>query len=454
MTRILVVDDDIVTCQLIARILSKEGLKITIENSPLNALRIFAENSFDLVITDFYMPEMTGGELLPAVKKISPDTDVIVMTAHATVENAVDAMRNGAYDYIVKPFQNDDLMLLVRRVIEKRKLADENRYLREELSKKYSFHNILGISPVMKNLFSSIRKVADSDATVLLMGESGTGKELVARAIHFAGKRKTRNFVSVNCSALPDTLLESELFGHTKGAFTGATESRQGLFSHANSGTLFLDEIADTSPAVQAKLLRVMQDKKIRRLGDSNEVEVDVRIITATSRNLHRLIDENIFRADLFYRINVFPLSLPPLRERREDIPLLVEHFLKGRKQIHPSTLDLLIRYSWPGNVRELENMVERLVIFSSDDVVMPDDLPTEMRDIICNKLETHLPYADARQRVLDEFNRNFLIKILLQTEGNVTRAAETARLDRANFQRLMRRYGISSSEFKSVSEN
>lgn len=454
MARILVVDDDIVTCQLISRILGKEGMEITTANSPLNALHLFEENPFDLVITDFYMPEMTGGELLPAVKRISPGTDVIVMTAHATVENAVDAMRNGAYDYIVKPFQNDDLVLLVRRVIEKRKLADENRYLREELSKKYSFHNILGISPVMKNLFSSIRKVADSDATVLLMGESGTGKELVARAIHFASKRKARNFVAVNCSALPDTLLESELFGHTKGAFTGATESRQGLFSHANSGTLFLDEIADTSPAVQAKLLRVMQDKKIRRLGDSNEVEVDVRIITATSRDLRRLIDENRFREDLFYRINVFPLSLPPLRERREDIPLLVEHFLKGRKQIHPSALDLLTRYSWPGNVRELENMVERLVVFSSEDVVTPDDLPIETRDIICNKLETHLPYADARQRVLDDFTRNFLIKVLMQTEGNVTRAAEAAGLDRANFQRLMRRYGISSSEFKSVSEN
>jgi DNA-binding NtrC family response regulator len=450
MVRILVVDDDQAIGQLLSRILRKEaGIEVTVESSPLSALKAFEKSPFDLVITDFYMPDMTGGELLPAIKKINPGTDVIVMTAFASVDNAVEAMKNGAYDYIVKPFQNDDILLSIRRVLEKRRLAEENRFLREELSKKYSFHNIIGTSPVMEKLFASIRKVANSDATVVLIGESGTGKELVSRAIHFSGKRKDRNFVAVNCSALPDTLLESELFGHTKGAFTGAAENKQGLFEYANGGTLFLDEIADTSPSVQAKLLRVIQDRKIRKLGDNKEIGVDVRIITATSKDLRKLIDENTFREDLFYRINVFPLTIPPLRQRKEDIPLMVEHFLKSRKQMHPATLDILTKYNWPGNVRELENIVERLVVFSAGDTIMPEDLPAETRDISCKTIDMHLSYADAKQRVLDEFNENFIRKALLQTEGNVTKAAEKAKLDRANLQRLMRKHGIISSEFK-----
>lgn len=449
MTRILVIDDDQGICHLLARILQKEGFNVVAETSPSNAINSFKSNNFDLVITDFYMPEMNGLELLGEIKNINPDVDVIVMTAYASIDNAVDAMRKGAYDYIVKPFQNDDLLLSIKRVFEKRMLAEENRYLRAELSKKYGFHNIIGSSPAMQNLFNLIERVADSDAAALLIGESGTGKELVARAIHFSGKKKDRNFVAINCSALPDTLLESELFGHTKGAFTGATESKQGLFEYANGGTLFLDEIADTSPSVQAKLLRVIEDKKIRKLGDNKEMEVDVRIITATSRNLRKLIDENIFREDLFYRINVFPLNIPPLRERREDIPLLIDHFLKDRKRIHPSALDILMNYNWPGNVRELENMIERLVVFASSETVMPDDLPSEIKDTVCTKIDSSLSYQEAKKQVLDEFNQNFIVCTLRQTGGNVTKAAEKLKLDRANLQRLMRKYGITSSEYK-----
>jgi DNA-binding NtrC family response regulator len=449
MTRILVIDDDQGICHLLARILQKEGFNVVAETSPSNAINSFKSNNFDLVITDFYMPEMNGLELLGEIKNINPDVDVIVMTAYASIDNAVDAMRKGAYDYIVKPFQNDDLLLSIKRVFEKRRLAEENRYLRAELSKKYGFHNIIGSSPAMQNLFNLIERVADSDAAALLIGESGTGKELVARAIHFSGKKKDRNFVAINCSALPDTLLESELFGHTKGAFTGATESKQGLFEYANGGTLFLDEIADTSPSVQAKLLRVIEDKKIRKLGDNKETEVDVRIITATSRNLRKLIDENTFREDLFYRINVFPLNIPPLRERREDIPLLIDHFLKDRKRIHPSALDILMNYNWPGNVRELENMIERLVVFASSETVMPDDLPSEIKDTVCKKIDSSLSYQEAKKQVLDEFNQNFIVCTLRQTGGNVTKAAEKLKLDRANLQRLMRKYGITSSEYK-----
>lgn len=446
---ILVIDDDLNTCNLLTRLLQKEGLEVTAESSPLNAIELFKKDRFDLVITDFYMPDMNGLELLEKVKEINPDVDVIVMTAFASIDNAVEAMRKGAYDYIVKPFQNDDLILSVKRVIEKRRLAEENRYLRAELSKRYSFHNIIGKSAAMQNIFTLIEKVANSDATVLLIGESGTGKELVARAIHFSGKRRDKNFVAVNCSALPDTLLESELFGHTKGAFTGATESKQGLFEYANGGTLFLDEIADTSPSVQAKLLRVIEDKKIRKLGDNKEIEVDVRIVTATSRNLRRLIDENAFREDLFYRINVFPINIPALRDRKEDIPLLIDHFLKGRKHINSATLDILVNYHWPGNVRELENMIERLVVFSDSDTIMPDDLPLELRDTVCKKINGSMSYSEAKKQVIDKFNQDFISCALRQTGGNVTKAAEKLRLDRANLQRLMRKYGIVSTEYK-----
>ncbi|MCL4457779.1 MAG: sigma-54 dependent transcriptional regulator [Nitrospirae bacterium] len=449
MARILVIDDDPNTCSLLNRILAKSGHDVTTETVPSNAVKYFRGDSFDLVITDFYMPEMNGLELLEQVKNINPDVDVMIMTAFATVDNAVDAMRKGAYDYIVKPFQNDDLLLSIKRVLEKRKLSEENKHLRAELSKKYSFHNIIGKSPSMQKIFATVRKVADSDATALLIGESGTGKELVARAIHYSGKRKDKNFVAINCSALPDTLLESELFGHTKGAFTGATESKQGLFEYANGGTLLLDEIADTSPSVQAKLLRVIEDKKIRKLGDNKETEIDVRIIAATSRNLKTMIDESTFREDLFYRINVFPISIPALRDRKEDIPLLTEHFLKGRKKLHPDALDILTNYNWPGNVRELENVIERTVVFAGDETITQDDLPAEIKNTIFNNIDCSLSYQKAKEKVIKEFNQNFISCTLRQTGGNVTKAAEKLEIDRANLQRLLRKYRIISSEYK-----
>ncbi len=449
MARILVIDDDLAMGTLFSRVLQKEGLEVATENNPLAALDYFQRHDIDIVITDFYMPEMNGLELLAEIKKQRNDVDVIVMTAYATVDNAVEAMKKGAYDYLVKPLSNDDLVMSIGRVLEKRRLKQENEYLRTELAKKDGYHNIIGKSAAIRKIFDLIDKVADSTATAILLGESGTGKDLVARAIHDAGKRKNKNFVAVNCSALPDTLLESELFGHVKGAFSGATDNKQGLLEYANGGTLFLDEIADTSPSVQAKLLRVIEDKKIRRLGENKEVAVDVRIITATSKNLRKLIDENTFREDLFYRINVFPLNMPPLRERREDIPLLVGYFLKERKRLHPAALEKLINYDWPGNVRELENMIERLVIFSGADTITPEDLPAELHNIFCNTLASDLSYNEAKKRMLKEFHKSFISKKLRETNGNVTQAAEGIKLDRANFQRLMRRYEIVSEEYK-----
>lgn len=449
MTKILIVDDDSATCQLLRRLLEKAGFQAHTENRPSAALALAVAEPFDLLITDYFMPEMTGTELFTALRKDRPDTDVIMMTANASIGNAVDAIRKGAYDYIVKPFQTDDFLLAVERVLEKRRLEQENRALREALASRSRFGRLIGASLPMEKVFSAVRKVAESDATVLITGESGTGKELVARAIHDGGQRKQYPFIAVNCSALPDTLLESELFGHLKGAFTGATENRQGLLAAANRGTLFLDEIADTSSAIQAKLLRVIEDKVVRRLGETRETSVDVRIIAATGRDLKDLIARNLFREDLYYRINVVPIMLPPLRERREDIPLLVEHFFGMRKKVHPAALDALVHYAWPGNVRELANVVERLVLFSEGPVVMTDDLPAEMQTSLCSQGLGDLGYQEARARVLEEFNASIVRNALMQTEGNVSRAAERLGLDRANFQRLMRRCGITSSEFK-----
>lgn len=449
MTKILIVDDDRATCQLLRRLLEKAGFQVHTENRPSAALALAVAEPFDLLITDYFMPEMTGTELFTALRKDRPDTDVIMMTANASIGNAVDAIRKGAYDYIVKPFQTDDFLLAVQRVLEKRRLEQENRALREALASRSRFGRLIGASLAMEKVFSAVRKVAESDATVLITGESGTGKELVARAIHDGGQRKQYPFIAVNCSALPDTLLESELFGHLKGAFTGAAENRQGLLAAANRGTLFLDEIADTSSAIQAKLLRVIEDKVVRRLGETRETAVDVRIIAATGRDLKDLISRNLFREDLFYRINVVPIPLPPLRERRDDIPLLAEHFLGMRKKMHPAALDALVHYAWPGNVRELANVVERLVLFSEGPVVMVDDLPAEMQTSLCAQGLGDLGYQEARARVLEEFNASIVRNALLQTEGNVSRAAERLGLDRANFQRLMRRCGIVSSGFK-----
>lgn len=452
MARIFVIDDDAAMCRLLARLLTREGHETRTCSYALEALAILETDSFDVVLSDFYMPEATGGDILEQVRMVQPQADVIIMTAFATIEHAVNAMRSGAYDYIVKPFENDAVIHAIRRVLEKRSLRAENQHLRQELTRRYSFHSIIDRSPAMQALFQLIEKVSQSSATVSIQGESGTGKELVARAIHYSGARSRRNFVALNCSALPDTLLESELFGHVKGAFTGATESRQGLIQHAEGGTLFLDEIADTSAAVQAKLLRVLQEKKIRRLGDTAEIDVNVRVITATSKNLTRLVQENLFREDLFYRINVFPLAIPPLRARRDDIPLLLEHFLCERKTIDNAALELLMNYGWPGNIRELENLIERLCIFVVSPTITPDDLPHEFATTDSRQtfsVQAATTYQEAKEQALDAFHHTYLNTLFRESGGNVTRAAEHAGLDRANLQRLVRRCNFDMSRFR-----
>lgn len=445
--KLLIIDDDKVFCRMLKRSFEGEYAAEAFSD-PEEAVRYFRENHVDVVLTDLNMPGMDGIEVLRLVKSESFDTDVIIMTAYGRIDTAVEAMKKGAYDYIIKPFATDELSLQLRNLFEKRRLSEENVNLRKFVEITYRPENIIGESEEMQDVYRFIERVSQTDATVLVTGESGTGKELVARAIHFSGRRKGQRLVSVNCSAIPETLLEAELFGHEKGAFSGAVGSRKGFFEYADGGTILLDEIADTPPVIQAKLLRVLQERSFTPLGGNKETTVDVRIIAATNRNPGELIRENKFRADLYYRINVLTVHLPPLRERKGDIPLLIKRFLAGRKKIHAAALSVLSRYGWPGNVRELKNLIERLVTFTDTDTIMQDDLPPEMHKIACLLDDEGQSYSDAKKRITDEFNRAIISRALLNHNGNVTKAAEDLRLDRANFQRLMRRYQISSREF------
>lgn len=447
----LIIDDDRVFCNLLGRQFAEE-YEVSAFSDPVEAVRYFRENPVDVVLTDLSMPEMDGLQVLELVKSESFSADVVIMTAFATVDTAIEAMKKGACDYVVKPFSPDELSIRLRNLFEKRRLLEENTNLKKFVDTRYRPENMIGESSEMKDVYRLIERISRSDVTVLITGESGTGKELAAMAIHLAGKRRARKFVSVNCTAIPETLLESELFGYTKGAFSGAGSDKKGLFEYAEGGTLFLDEIADAPLPIQAKLLRVLQERKIRPIGINKEIPVNVRVVCATNRDLHELIKENRFREDLYYRINVVSLHLPPLRERKGDLPLLINRFLDGRKRIHPQAVGMLCQYGWPGNVRELKNIIERLVTFTDGETIMPDDLPIEIRRLPCLLEESGLSYSEAKNKVVDEFNRAIISKALTKYNGNVSRAADELRLDRANFQRLMRRYGISSKEFKTNS--
>jgi DNA-binding NtrC family response regulator len=427
----------------------EDDYEVTGLSDPEEAIRFVRENPVDVVLTDLSMPKVDGIEILKAVKSGFPDTDVIMMTAYANVESAVEAMKHGAYDYIVKPFTTEELALHLKNLFEKRRLFEENVSLRKFIETAYRPENIIGESGLMQEVYRFIERVSQTDVSVLITGESGTGKELVAKALHVAGKRKDRRFVSVNCTAIPEALLESELFGHTKGAFSGAVSDRQGLFEYADGGTIFLDEIADAPLSVQAKLLRVLQEHRIRPVGGSREVPVDVRVICATNRDIGELIRENKFREDLYYRINVVSVHLPPLRVRSGDVPLLLHHFLAGRKKIHPGAVSMLSRYSFPGNVRELKNVTERLVTLIDADTIMPDDLPPEILRKGYLLDGENLPYNEAKKKFVEEFNYAVIGRALLKYRGNVTKAAAELKLDRANFQRLMRRCHISRVEFR-----
>src|SRR3989449_5363508 len=379
--RVLVVDDEKSMRDLLSITLEKEGYDVVTAAGGEAAIEALRRDATDAVITDLRMPKVDGLQVLRAAKEIAPDTTVIMITAVASTESAVEAMKLGAYDYITKPFKLDEVNLIVRNALERKRLRDENLYLRKQLETQHRFENIIGKSGRILEVFDTIRKISDSPSTAMITGESGTGKELVARAIHFNSLRRDKPFVSVNCGAIPEGLMESELFGHVKGSFTGAVANKIGLFAAAEGGTLFLDEITEIPPLLQVKLVRAIQMREIRRVGDTKDIKTDVRLIAASNRDLETAVREGVMREDLFYRLNVLPIDLPPLRERREDIPLLVAHFIqkftkelgKDVRGVTPDALAVLERHHWPGNIRELENALERAIVLGASEMLGVD---------------------------------------------------------------------------------
>ncbi len=461
--RVLVVDDKENMLRLFAKILG-EGYDLSTAGDGAQALVLLAAQDFDVVVSDIRMPGADGIAVLQAAKRRSPATEVILMTAYASVQAAVDAMKQGAYDYLSKPFDPDDAALVVARAAERKRLRDEARNLRRELAGVYGFHQLVGKSAPMREVYAQLERAAGLDITVLLIGETGTGKELAARAIHDQSARKERRFVAVNCGALPSELVESELFGHVRGAFTGAQAQKAGLFEEAEGGTIFLDEIGELPPLMQVKLNRALQEKEIRRVGDTRTVKIDVRVIAATHRDLRAEVQAGRFREDLFYRLNVFPVRLPSLRERRDDVPLLAAHFLdkhsralkRGIAGFQAEALRALTGYAWPGNVRELENAVERAIAVARGDEgyeIGARDLPPEVNALQEGPLPAdvlvRMPYRDAVGVARDRVSRDYLVALMREFGGNVTRAAERAGMERESLHRLLKRYGVRSDEFK-----
>lgn len=458
--RVLVVDDKENMLKLLTKILG-EAYALKTASDGARALVQLQSESFDLVLSDIRMPGADGFEVLRAVKRQSPDTEVVLMTAHGSIPKAVEAMREGAYDYLQKPFDPDEVSLVVARALERKRLKEQAASLRRELEGVFSFQNILGKSQPMRDLYGLLARAAELDITVLVTGETGTGKELVARAIHYQGARKDKPFVPVNCGALPPELIESELFGYAKGAFTGATSAKAGLFDGASGGTLFLDEIGELPLAVQVKLNRVLQEREVRPVGETAAHAVDVRVVAATHRDLKAEVAAARFREDLFYRLNVFPVRLPPLRERREDIPLLAMHFLEKYAKAHrqalegfePEALRALTGYAWPGNVRELENAIERAVAIAMGEKLGVDALPPEVGQAQGGALPASLlvkmPFREAVDLARRRASRDYLVALLREFNGNVTRAAERAGMERESLHRLLKRFGVRSDEFK-----
>lgn len=441
---VLVVDDDHDMRALLRDVLEEHGYKVTLAPNGQEALKSLREGEYPVVLTDLRMKGIQGIELLAEIKRSFPDTNVILMTAFGSVETALEAMKQGASDYLMKPVKNDDLLRVTERSFREAMLRSEINRLRREVNKEYSFNQILGKSKPMREIFDLIRRVADSPTNILITGESGTGKELVAKALHYNSERKDAAFVAVNCAAIPEQLLESELFGHMRGAFTDAKVDKRGLFEEAAKGTLFLDEISELPLMLQAKLLRAIQEKEIRRLGANRPIAVDTRLIAATNLNLSEEVKAKRFREDLYYRLNVIEMRLPPLRDRREDIPLLVDAFLnkfgqargKDVKGVSETTLALLIDYAWPGNVRELENVIERAVTLTRGDKILPDDLPATIQGSRGDRRV--LDEAAEKMHPLHEIEKEYIRKILEKMGGNKYQAAQVLGIDRKTLYRKL----------------
>jgi len=441
--RILVVDDDADIRETMVTLLSMNDYNVTAVADGQSAIDEVNREKYNIVITDLMMPKMSGIDVIKNLKGIDPDLQCIVITGYATVSTAVDAMKAGAYDYLMKPFNGSEVLMLLKRVMELQDLQVENSQLKRNLQHRYDYENLIGSSEGIQKVCSLIEKVAETDSTILILGESGTGKELVARTIHYNSPRKNKPLIPINCGAIPETLLESELFGHEKGAFTGASTTRIGRFELADGGTLFLDEIGDMSPTLQVKLLRVLQQREFERVGGVKTIKVDVRIIAATNIDLEHAVNEGKFREDLYYRLNVIPVVVPPLRERKDDIPLLMDHFLnyfnKSKKRVikgfTPAAMEILISYPWPGNIRELENLVERLVILKGDGTINPDDLPDKFISHTFNRdgaLRITLPETGVNLKdVVEEFENNLILQAMQKAQGVKNRAAQLLSLNR-----------------------
>ena len=444
--KILVVDDEQSMAQFLGIVLRKEGYQVTTVNNGRDALEKVKADNFDAVITDIKMPGMDGIQLLQGIKKLDPSMPVVIMTAYASQQSAIDAVNLGAFQYLIKNAKNDEIKLVVRNAIEMRRVRAENLFLKRELRRGHDEKSIIGSSDEMVRVFKMVDKVADSEATIMIQGESGTGKELIAREIHYRSRRATGPFVSINCGAIPRDLLESNLFGHVKGSFTGAVKDSAGLLQVAEGGTFFLDEVGETPLATQVKLLRALQEREIIPVGGTQTIKIDCRLVAATNADLEREVAEGRFRADLFYRLNVIPIRLPPLRQRRDDIPLLVDHFLKRHAQNHPAktvnkdAMELLMKYDWPGNVRELENVMERALILDEGGVIGPDDLPDKIR---FGESHRGSLIIDSPTLTLEELEKEYILKVLNYTRWQKKKTSDILGINASTLYRKLIAYGV-----------
>ncbi|MCP3924167.1 MAG: sigma-54-dependent Fis family transcriptional regulator [Desulfobacterales bacterium] len=460
-TKILVVDDEKDMTRLLQRTLEPEiDCRVSMAFSGKMAQSILEQEQFDLIICDIKMPGMDGFELLEYINKNFPELTVIMLTAYGNIESAVKAIKKGAYDFVPKPFELDEIVFKIRKALERSLLIKENKRLIKE---NRTGQKLIGKSEPMLKVFDQINLVASSDVTVLITGESGTGKDIVARSIHALSPRKGNSFIPVNCPTIPENILESELFGYKKGAFTNASADKEGIFQEADKGTIFLDEIGDIGPSIQTKLLRVLQEKEIKPLGDTKILKVDVRIIASTNRDLEQKIADNEFREDFFYRLNVLPIELPPLRDRVTDIPFLAEHLIhkhcdklkKEHKVISEDVMDLLMKHSWPGNIRELENILVQGILYSKSNVIELVDIPlngNSKKRVGSKKLNGEigkLPYKEAKEIILHEFNHDYIGAKLSINDGNITHAAKQSSMDRQALQQIMKRFGINPDNFR-----
>jgi DNA-binding NtrC family response regulator len=452
--RILIVDDDPDIRETMTTLLTVNEYAVTAVADGPSAIEEVSREKYNIVITDLMLPQMDGIEIIKNIKNIDADVQCIIITGYATVTTAVDAIKVGAFDYVMKPFNGTEILMLIKRVLEFQRLKVENVQLRRHLHGRYSFENMIGVSEGIKKVCTLIEKVAETDSTILILGESGTGKELVARTIHYNSLRRNKPLIPINCGAIPENLLESELFGHEKGAFTGASSTRIGRFELADGGTVFLDEIGEMSPTLQVKLLRVLQQREFERVGGVKSIKVDVRIIAATNINLDKAVEEGRFREDLYYRLNVIPIVIPPLRERIEDIPLLMDHFLsnfsrsKKRKTegFSPESINRVLEYAWPGNIRELENLIERVIILKGEGVITPQDLPDKVVNSVRRNSSVFLALPDSGinlKDVIEEFENNLILQAMQKAQGVKNKAAQLLSLNRTTLVEKLRKKKI-----------